>query len=53
MGKNKRIHWIHGVKEGWRGEEEGSGKKSREGGAMGSDGSVRIFTHKRTQFANY
>jgi len=52
VGKTKRIDWIHGAKEGWRREEEGARKKSREGGAMGSDGGVRIFTHKGTQFAN-
>ena len=46
------MDWIHGVKEGCREEEGRDKKKSRDGGAMGSDGGVRIFTRKETQFAN-
>jgi len=50
--KTKRVDWIQGAKEGWRGEEEGARKKNREGGAMGSEGGMHIFTHKKIQFAN-
>ena len=42
------MDWIHGAKEGWRGEEDDATKKSHGGGAMGSDGGVHIFTHKGT-----
>ena len=46
------MDWIHGAKEGWRGKEDDAAKKNHEGGAMGSDGGVHIFTHKGIQFAN-
>ena len=46
------MDWIHIAKEGWCGEEDDVTKKSHEGGTMGSDGGVRIFMHKRIQFAN-
>ena len=46
------MDWIHGAKGGGCREEDDATKKSHGGGAMESDGGVRIFTHKGTQFAD-